>query len=318
MVDSISVTILAAGAAAVSFALTGMLQHRATERAPRRRALHPSLLYDLARQPLWLLSIGAALIGFGLQAAALRLGPLALVQPIIAMQILVAPMLAAAVYHRQVDRELLFGAVLCLLGLSTFLVAGDPSGGPSPTAYVRAPSMEASPSTTSLLSSLVAVGVVVAVIRRLSSPRRGWSRSIVLALGAGTLYGVTAGLLKVTVEHIGQGGWTDPLTTWSFYAMLVAGPVGFLLNQNAFQAGPFVAPLAVIMVTDPIVAIGIGLMWLNERISATPGAIVAGLTGLAAMVVGIAVLAHRTSRTTPRTAPVPGHDSEPSCRSCPA
>lgn len=316
MVGSVSVAILAAAGAAVSFALTGMLQHRATERAPRRRALHPTLLYDLARQPLWLISIGAGLTGFALQAAALRFGPLSLVQPILAMQILVAPVLAASVYHRRIDRELLLGAALCLVGLSAFLIAGDPSGGPG-AGPARAVDPGSPRPVASLLAGLLAVVLVAAVTRPLTSQRRGWSRALTLALGAGVLYGVTAGLLKVTVEHSAQG-WTGPLTTWTLYALLVVGPAGFLLNQNAFQAGPFVAPLAIIMVTDPLVAVGIGLLWLEERINATPWAIVAELAGLGIMAVGIVVLAHRSARTVGAPADhAPAKASAPDpCPSC--
>lgn len=308
MTDSVSVAIVAAVAAAVSFALTGMLQHRATARAPRRRALRPGLLVDLAHQPLWLLSIGAGLTGFALQAAALRFGPLALVQPILAMQILIAPLLASAVYHRSVDRDLLFGAALAVTGLSIFLVAGDPGGAPARATGVV--------SSRSLLVVLLVVVLVAALVRPFLARRRRWPRAIALALGSGALYGVTAGLLKITVDLTGQG-WTGPLTSWTLYALLIAGPLGFLLNQNAFQAGSLVAPLAVIMVTDPLVAIGIGLLWLNERLNAAPWAVVAQLAGLAVMAIGIVLLAHRSSRAPAKPGePSPGPSGPDPCPSC--
>ncbi|MQA85258.1 MAG: hypothetical protein GEV03_11690 [Streptosporangiales bacterium] len=292
MSGSIFVAVVAAAAAAVGFALTGMLQHRAAARAPLRPALDPTLLYQLARQPLWLISIGAALTAFALQAAALRFGPLVLVQPILAMQVLVAPLLVAAVYHRRLDRELMLGAVLCLVGLSAFLIAAAPGD----TAGSEAATRPSNPVLLPLVVLLFVTFLRVALGLSHASRVRGWSRALVLALGSGVLYGVTAGLLKATVDHADQG-WTAPLGTWTSYALLVAGPAGFLLSQNAFQAGSFVAPLAVITVTDPLVGIGIGLLWLNERINAHPWAILAELVGLAVMALGIVVLARRLSRT---------------------
>lgn len=287
MVTSILVAVLAAIAAALAFALTGLLQHRATGRAPLRPALHPRLLYDLSRQPVWLLSILAGVSGFALQAAALRAGPLALVQPILAMQVVAAPLLMAVADHCRLNRELLVGAGLCLLGLSAFLVAGSPAGS-------GATRPDASGSAF-LPLALLAVVLVAVAGGRLGFARGARSRAISLALASGVLYGVTAGLLKVTVEHADQG-WAAPLSSWTLYALLIAGPAGFLLNQNAFQTGSFVAPIAVITVTDPLVAIGIGLVWLNERLNVNLWALVVELLGLGVMAAGIVVVAMRVGR----------------------
>jgi drug/metabolite transporter (DMT)-like permease len=52
-------------------------------------------------------------------------------------------------------------------------------------------------------------------------------------------------------------------------------------------------PLAVITVTDPLVGIGIGVLWLDERLSDTPGRVVGQVLGLAAMALGVWLVAHR-------------------------
>lgn len=46
--------------------------------------------------------------------------------------------------------------------------------------------------------------------------------------------------------------------------------------------------------TDPLVAIGIGLVWLNEDISSSPAAIAAELIGLVVMSAGVVALAYRS------------------------
>jgi NADH:ubiquinone oxidoreductase subunit 6 (subunit J) len=46
------------------------------------------LVFRLARQPTWLLGFACMIAGFAFQVAALRLGPLTLVQPILAIELL--------------------------------------------------------------------------------------------------------------------------------------------------------------------------------------------------------------------------------------
>lgn len=66
-------------------------------------------------------------------------------------------------------------------------------------------------------------------------------------------------------------GFSDPLQQWPLYAAVVVGPAGFLLSQNAFQAGTMISPvLAVITAADPLVSIGVAHVWLGETITSTP------------------------------------------------
>src|ERR1700691_3491084 len=46
------------------------------------------LIFRLARQPVWLLGIASMILGFVFQISALRFGPLALVQPILVLELL--------------------------------------------------------------------------------------------------------------------------------------------------------------------------------------------------------------------------------------
>ena len=66
-----------------------MLDQRSTKRV-ERRALSPRIVVDLVRQPLWLAAIGANVVGFALQVVALDFGSLALVQPILACDLMFA------------------------------------------------------------------------------------------------------------------------------------------------------------------------------------------------------------------------------------
>jgi hypothetical protein len=64
---------------------------RALERGTAQaRGFDLLLVFRLARQPVWVLGVTAMIAGFLLQVSALRLGPLALVQPILAVELLFA------------------------------------------------------------------------------------------------------------------------------------------------------------------------------------------------------------------------------------
>lgn len=118
-------------------------------------------------------------------------------------------------------------------------------------------------------------------------------RSLWLALGCGVDFGVTAFLLKLVPDTLPQG-FSDPLRQWPLYLLVIIGPVGFLLNQNAFQAGVLIAPvLSIITTVDPLVSITIAHVWLHETIASTPLDLTAEGVSLAVMTTGIVALAHR-------------------------
>ena len=48
------------------------------------------------------------------------------------------------------------------------------------------------------------------------------------------------------------------------------GVVGFLLTQNAYQAGSLPAPLACITICEPMVAVTLGVTLLHEHLDAGP------------------------------------------------
>ena len=114
------------------------------------------------------------------------------------------------------------------------------------------------------------------------------------AFACGVIFGITAFLLKELTQTVGHG-FNPPSQQWPLYAFIIAEPLGFLLNQNAFQESSLIAPvLAIRTVTDPLVAIGIGLVWLNEEIASSPAAIADELAGLVIMSVGVVALAYRS------------------------
>ncbi len=268
--------------AAALFGLSSVLEQRATKQVPVRRALSPRLLADLIRRPLWLIAITINLAGNVAQVVALHFGALALVQPLLVCNLLFAVLIAVVLRHRRPDWVMLAGAICCVTGLASFVAVAGPGGGHGTASL---------PAVLPLIAALAAVLAGCLGLARWGSRRL---RPVWLALACGADFGVTAFLLKLVPDTLPQG-FADPWRQWPLYLLVIIGPTGFLLNQNAFQAGLLIAPvLAIITTVDPLTSIGIAHVWLGERIASTTGDLAAEAVALAVMTAGIIALAHRS------------------------
>jgi drug/metabolite transporter (DMT)-like permease len=277
--------VVLAVAAALIFGVASVADQRSTKRVKRRKALSPQIFVDLMRQPLWLASIGGTVIGFALQVLALRFGPLALVEPLLVCDLIFA-VLINAYLRRRWDSVLIGGVIATAVGVATFLVIARPSNGRSSVSF--------------LVVLPLAAGLTAAVVGCLAIARRNQTlRPLALALACGINYGVAAFLVKLVVSNV-SGGLPGLLTDWPIYALAIVGPLGFLLNENAFQQGTLIAPvLAIITVCDPIISIALAALWLNEKLNSTPWGIAGEVIALLVMIVGIVVVAHRAPHVAP-------------------
>ena len=283
------IAIVTALGAALVFGISSVAEQRSAKRVQSRRALSPRILLDLVRQPLWVAAIGGTLLGFTLQVVALGFGPLALVQPILVFDLIFAVLINAYLRGRW-DPQILLGVVACAAGIGGFLAIARPSGGRTDVSfYVILP-----------LAAGLACGVAgcLAVAKR--SERL---RPLALALATGINYGVAAFLVKMVIGR----GFPALLTDWPIYALAIVGPVGFILNQDAFQQGTLIAPvLAIITACDPIISIALATVWLAEKLNDSPIGIAGEVIALILMVTGIVVIAHRAPRVAgSRSTPAP-------------
>jgi drug/metabolite transporter (DMT)-like permease len=284
---SLVVAVPAAIAGAACMGLASAAQARATEQVPTHATLHPGLLVNLVRRPIWLIGIGATVAGLALQVVALGFGPLLLVQPLLVTALPFAAVFAAMLVRKRLDKVIVAGAFTCVVGLSAFLLLAQPTGGLDH--LVRG----APVGPLAAVLGVLAVGGLM-----LSTVVTGALRVLSLALATGVFYGVTAGLMKVVAGQL-RIGIHEPFGHWTLYAVCVIGPIGFLLSQNTFQHGRMVAPaLSVITTVDPLVGVGIGVWWLGES-AATDAVVLAGeLASALVIVVGIIVLSRRADYLT--------------------
>ena len=120
--------ILLAVAASVCTATASLCQRKGA-RSTQTAGFDARLLVRLARQPAWLLGIAAMIGGFIFQITALRFGDLALVQPILAAELLFVFGYMAVIGRVKVRRRDWLAAVAMSAGIGVFLRLASPSGG---------------------------------------------------------------------------------------------------------------------------------------------------------------------------------------------
>jgi len=114
-------TLLLAFASSLFFAAAYVLQYHEAHEAPRRLFLSPRLLVELAHHRIWVGGIVAMLVGDGLQAAALGVGSLAVVEPVLTASLLFALPISAAWRRERLQRSEWVGAVMVSAGLGLVL-----------------------------------------------------------------------------------------------------------------------------------------------------------------------------------------------------
>ena len=282
------IAVVAAVASALMLGISSVADQRSTKRVESRRTLSPRILLDLVRQPLWVTALGANLVGFALQVVALNFGSLALVQPILVCDLIFAVLILWYLWRRsgvqrpgrsRQTRIVFAGVGGAVIGVAGFLAIGRPSSGTTHVSFSVLPPL--------------AVGLVVVVGGCLAVAAKNRNlRSLALALACGINFGVAAFLVKLLTSEFG-GGLSEVFTNWPIYVFAVVGPAGFLLNQDAFQQGKFLAPVqAIITSADPVISIGLGILWLNVQLRSSPADIAGVVVSILLMITGIVITAN--------------------------
>jgi len=116
-----------AAAASTLFALSTSLQALEARKAPSSEALRASLIARLVRRPTWLAGVGAGAAAWPLQAGALALASIAVVQPALGLGLIVLLALGAWMLGEKIGpREL--GGALAVAGAVAALGWAAPSG----------------------------------------------------------------------------------------------------------------------------------------------------------------------------------------------
>lgn len=262
-----------AALAAVLFAVGAVLQHEAAADSTSSSGLS---LARLVRRPRWLFGQTATMLGTGSQVVALALAPVAVVQPMLAVGLVVALGLRAVRLRQVPLRRELLGAALTTAGLAVFLLAARPR----PAQHLAQPS-----------SLAVIVAVALSVLLVLGATLLGHGAHGALACGsaAGIAAGIAAVLISVGILSLREGGWVHALAGIAIWGALVVAVVAIVGGQQAYSRGSLAWSLPALILLDPLAAIPAARLLLGERLE--PGHAAIWLPAAAVAAIGVVVLA---------------------------
>lgn len=241
-------------AAAMSNALTTVLQRLGVESAPADTSLRLSLITYAMRRKVWLVGFVVMTASFLLQASALHYGTLTEVQPILTLELPFLVALLGFWFKQPLSWREWVGAVAAAGGLATFLLMASPSPG------AGSPSLR----VWGMVAFAVILGAVVCVTLAQFGPP-AW-RAALFGASAAIVFAFTASLIKQVTDEASHQ-WSSIFADWYVYAMVVAGLTGLFLAQNAFHAGPVTASQAGLVIVDPLVSIAIGIGLFGDQVS---------------------------------------------------
>jgi hypothetical protein len=266
--------IAAAVGASTLYSLGIALQAMDAREAPHEEHLRLALAWGLARRKRWLLGTGLSILGFPLQLVALMLAPLSVVQPALAVGLLV---LMVAGEHMLGERpgRYEYGAVSAIvLG-----VVGAGLFAPRTTTHVSAPG-----TTTLILIVVGALALLPYMLRLFKRPLAGLT-----IFCAGCAFAWSGLATKLAANDLKLGHVPIGLI-WGATTALASG-VGTLSEMSSLQARPAIQVAPVVFVTQTVIPVGVAPLLFGEHFDATPLDGWPLMFSLALLVAGAALLA---------------------------
>jgi hypothetical protein len=282
----LAVALALAGSA--TYAVAVVTQQRAASRLPAGRPFDLAVLLRLARRPVWLAGLAAVIAGVVLQATALGLGRLVVIEPVFASGLLLALLLAAWRDRRPLRRGEWAAALAVVGGLAVFFAAGQPAGGQRTA-------------STAVLGFTAGVALLIGLAAVVAGRLAAAHRALLFGLGGGVVAGATDALIK-TVSTLAAGHQLGLLADPRLYLMGGMGLLAFTIQQNGYRAAGLAAFLPAFAVMEPVSGALLGLVSYHEVLRDGPWQIAVEVAAGAVAAWGIARLARSGSASQPEPA----------------
>jgi drug/metabolite transporter (DMT)-like permease len=276
--DKADIAALLALGAAFFIAIGDVIHQRSAHEVTDEPVSHVDLFLRLLRDGQWWLGSVVAAVGFGLQAAALGLGSVLLVQALLVTSLLFALPINARLSHRRVTRWEWTWAALLAVAVAVIVTVGNPTEGHS----------RASLETWTVVVAVLGPALVLCVVgaRFFSGP----ISAVLLAVVSGALWGVFAVLTKGVVDRLDHGLWAL-LRTPELYVWALVAVAGTAWQQSSFRAGALTASLPTMTVAEPVVGSVLGVVVLGETLRPGDAGWLTLIAAVTVMVVATAALA---------------------------
>ncbi|WP_256638589.1 hypothetical protein [Streptomyces murinus] len=257
---------------AVAYALAAVAQERLAARNAGAGLLR------LLGTGAWWSAVGLNAAAALLHVAALKYGPLTVVQPLGALTLVAAVPLGARAAGRRVSAVEWRGTALTLLGLGAVLVTAS---GPAPSRVLSLP------------QAVAVAGTTAALVGALSWPgaRPGLRHATASGFASGVASALTQTVTVAATDRSGPVLSTEVIVVALLVAAFAVG--GLLLSQTAYRGG-LGAPLAVVTLANPVAAALIGLTLLGQGLTGGTGGVLLALAGAALAARGVVLLTRVT------------------------
>jgi drug/metabolite transporter (DMT)-like permease len=283
--DKADVAALLALGAAFFIAVGDVMHQRTAHDVTDEPVSYLGLFTRLLRDRQWWLGSLVSAAGFVLQAAALGLGSVLLVQAVLVTSLLFALPINARLTRHRVSRFQWTWAALLAASVAVIVTVGNPTEGHS----------RASLETWTLVLAVLGPALVACVIgARIFT---GSVSAVLLALVSGALWGLFAVLTKGVVHRL-DDGILALVRMPELYAWVAVAIAGTAWQQSSFRAGALTASLPTMTVTEPVVASVLGVVVLGETLRPGDAGWLTLIVAVAVMVVATAALARGEAATT--------------------
>jgi drug/metabolite transporter (DMT)-like permease len=291
----IGITLVAAMLLGTGF----VLQQAAAEQEPQAYFLRLQLILDLLRRRRWLLGFGIMISGQLLSAWCVGHLALTLYEPLLATSLIFALALAVPISHQRLRATELIGAIILSCGVATLSLSRE-AGTP-----------RVSFGSFSDWPAAAGIAVIAYCCIHAGHRRSGPARATLTGVGAGLVFGISDALTRRTVQILDAHSFHGLLTSWPPYCLVAAALIANWLMQNAFNAAPLRSSLPAITAAEPLAGILLGIVVFGDTIDISVGMLALQAAGIAALVIGVIMVARAPVLSHLRHGPARSGHSEP-------
>lgn len=236
----------------------------------------------LVRDKQWLSGWAVGTLAYLVQAAALHLGSVGVVQSLQTTSLLFALPLSAVGRPERIGPRDVAGGLAITGGLLIFLIGRG-----------RTPATSEAHRERILLLLLVlgAAALVLTVWAALHSAK-GPVRAVLLGVAAGLGFASSATLVKLTTHSLTTVGVSGTARDWPGYALALATGSGLVLQQLSFASGRLATASTAMILANPVAGTAVATVGFGEHLPSS-GLRLAGIAvGAVAVIVGVVLLSH--------------------------
>ena len=277
-IAKVDIAALLALVAALMSGVGDVIRQQSAQEITDQKVGHLELLRMSLRDVKWWLGGIAAVGSFALQAVALALGSVVLVQALQVTALLFALPVYAWLTRKGLTRWEWVWALLLAGAVAVFVEVGEPAAG-----YQRA-----SPHAWAVVAMVIGPAMVLCVLGA-----RLWSGpvcAVLLALVSASSWALFAVLTKAIVDVLPDGVGAL-LRAPELYGWVSVAVVGTIFQQSAFRASALTASLPTMTVAEPLVASSLGVVVLGETLHTDGPKVIALVAAVVVVVVATTGLA---------------------------